>query len=95
MIVQITGTTGGLSPYDIFLCDSTLTGCFYVSGVTNIPTTVIINTESYFPNETFLYIKIVDSNGCVYLNNIDCSVQKIFQDGVLFDFMDGVPYMFQ
>ena len=33
MIVQITGDTGGLEPYDIFLCDPTNTGCFYISGL--------------------------------------------------------------
>jgi hypothetical protein len=95
MIIQVTGTTGGLSPYDIFLCDPTNTSCFYVSGITNIPATVIIETQNYFPNETFLYLKIIDGNGCNYLAEIDCGIYKEFQDGILFDFMDGIPYWFQ
>ena len=54
MIIQITGDTGGLEPYDIFICDPTNTGCFYVSGLTYIPATVEINTQNFFPNENFI-----------------------------------------
>jgi hypothetical protein len=95
MIVNITGDTGGLEPYDIFLCDPTNTGCFYVSGLTNIPATVVINTENYFPNENFLYLRIVDTNGCVYSTVIDCAGQKAYQDDIYFNFMDGFGYIFQ
>lgn len=94
MIVEITGTTGGLSPYDIFLCNPTNVNCFYISGITSIPATVIIDTENYFPNEGALYIKIVDANGCIYLANIICS-GKAFQDIRYFIFMDNIPYFFQ
>jgi len=95
MIIQITGDTGGVEPYDIFLCDPTNTSCFYVSGLTTIPGTVYINTSIYFPNETLLYIRIVDNSGCVYQVQIDCGTQKAFQDEIYFDFMDGVGYIFQ
>jgi hypothetical protein len=95
MIVQITGDTGGLEPYDIFLCDPTNTGCFYISGLTNIPATVEINTQNYFPNENFLYLRIVDTNGCVYSTVLDCAGQKAFQDDIYFNFMDGFGYIFQ
>ncbi len=95
MIVQITGDTGGLEPYDIFLCDPTNTGCFYISGLTYIPATVEFNTQYYFPNETFLYLKIVDTNGCVYLTPLNCNPQKAFQDTIYFNFMDGTNYIFQ
>jgi hypothetical protein len=95
MIINITGDTGGVEPYDVFLCDPTNTGCFYISGLTTIPATVEINTQYYFPNETFLYLKIVDTIGCVKLYELDCVAQKAFQDEIYFDFMDGVGYIFQ
>ena len=95
MVIQITGDTGGFEPYDIFLCDPTNVACFYISGLTSIPATVEINTESYFPNETFLYLKIVDTNGCIYSTIIDCLGQKSFQDDIYFNFMDGFGYIFQ
>lgn len=95
MIIQITGDTGGVEPYDIFLCDPTNTSCFYVSGLTSIPATVEINTDNYFPNETVLYIRIIDINGCLYSKEIDCEGQKAFQDLIFFNFMDGVGYYFQ
>ena len=95
MVIQITGDTGGFEPYDIFLCDPTNVACFYISGLTSIPATVEINTESYFPNETVLYLKIVDTNGCIYSTIIDCLGQKSFQDDIYFNFMDGFGYIFQ
>ena len=95
MIIQITGDTGGFEPYDVFLCDPTNVACFYISGLTSIPATVVINTESYFPNETFLYLRIVDTNGCIYSTVIDCLGQKSFQDDIYFNFMDGFGYIFQ
>jgi hypothetical protein len=95
MIVQITGDTGGTEPYDIFLCDPNNSNCFYISGLTTIPGTVYINTSTYFPNETFLYLRIVDNSGCVYQAQIDCGIQKAFQDLVFFNFMDGVGYILQ
>ena len=95
MIVQITGDTGGVEPYDVFLCDPTNVGCFYISGLTSIPATVEINTQYYFPNENFLYLKIVDTIGCVKLYELDCIGQKAFQDEIYFNFMDGVGYYFQ
>lgn len=95
MVIQITGDTGGFEPYDIFLCDPTNVACFYISGLTSIPDTVVINTESFFPNETFLYLRIVDTNGCIYSTTIDCLGQKSFQDDIYFNFMDGFGYIFQ
>jgi len=95
MIIQITGDTGGTEPYDIFLCDPTNVSCFYISGLTQIPGTVYINTSLYFPNEPILFIRIVDNAGCVYQSMVDCEGQKAFQDEIYFNFMDGVKFYFQ
>ena len=95
MIIEITGVTNGAGPYDIYLCDPTNTSCFYISGNTSIHGSVYVNTESFFPNENLLYIKIVDTSGCIKYYLINCSEQKLFQDLFFFDFMDGNHYIFQ
>lgn len=95
MIIKITGDTGGVEPYDIYLCDPTNTGCFYISGLTYIPATVEINTDNYFPNEKLLFLKVIDVNGCIYTKSIDCPDSKQFQDLIYFNFMDDVGYYFQ
>lgn len=73
MIIEITGVTNGVGPYDIYLCDSGLTGCFYVSGVTTIPPTITIDSDNFFPGVDTLKIKIVDNTGCVDIINSICS----------------------
>ena len=72
MIIDITGVTSGTSPYDIFLCDWTLTSCFYISGVTNIPPNVYIDSDNYFPNLELLQLKIIDGIGCVFVEPQPC-----------------------
>lgn len=73
MVIEITGTTGGQSPYDVFLCNTGGTSCFYVSGNTNIPPSIIIDTENYFPTEETLLLRLIDTNGCVFDEIQDCT----------------------
>jgi hypothetical protein len=72
MIIEITGVTNGVGPYDVYLCDWTLNGCFYISGVTNIPPTVTVDSDNYFPGLDQLKVKIVDNGGCVSIINTSC-----------------------
>ena len=81
MNIQITGVTSGLSPYDVFICDPSNTYCFYVSGVTSIPPNVVINSESFFPNENVIYIKIIDANGCIMEMEVDCGSYLLQETG--------------
>ena len=94
MNVEITGVTSGQPPYDIFICDSTNASCFFVSGNTFIPPSVIFDTDDFFPYEQHLHIRLIDTNGCVYDNILVCN-QKIYQDSFPFIFMDGNNYLFQ
>jgi hypothetical protein len=66
MIIEITGVTSGQSPYDIFLCNTGGTSCFFVSGNTFIPPNIFIDTEDYFPGEETLLLRLIDTNGCVH-----------------------------
>lgn len=74
MLIEISGVTGGQSPYDIFLCTTANTSCFFISGNTTIPPNIIIDSEDYFPGEEVLLLRLVDTNGCVHDELQDCSV---------------------
>lgn len=95
MVVQITGSTIAQSPFDVFLCDATNTSCFYVSGLTYLTPVVIFDTNNYFPNENVLYLKIIDTYGCEFTEQLNCGEGKMFQDSIYFKFMDGGGYYFQ
>ena len=77
MLIEISGVTNGTGPYDVYLCDITLTYCFLISGSTTIPPSVYFELPQTFTNPlpppttiTFgdvssLVIKIVDlGSGC-------------------------------
>lgn len=94
MTIQITGVTSGTSPYDVYICDPTNTGCFLVSGSTAIPPTVTIDSDSFFPGENIVYVKLVDVFGCTLTETVVCG-GKIFQDDFGFAFMDDTYFVFQ
>ena len=72
MIIEITGVTSGLTPFDVYLCDTGYTSCFLISGSCIIPPTIVINTNLYFPNQNEVGIKLIDSNGCITTENKVC-----------------------
>lgn len=94
MLITITGVTSGNSPYNIYVCDSNNAACFYVTGVTNIPPSIIIDTDNFFPNAPAVYLKILDGTLCERLYLLECGVYN-FQDTNIFIFMDGDINVFQ
>lgn len=74
MTIQVTGFTNSLPPFDVYLCDPTNVECFYISGLTTLNPIVYIDTKKYFPNENFLYLKIIDTNGCTNSTVLDCTL---------------------
>lgn len=94
MLITVTGSTSGTSPYNIYICDATNTSCFYVSGVTSIPPSVIIDSDNYFPNEDSLHLKIIDGSMCEKSFDINC-IGYLYQNNVVVIFMDGNDYLFQ
>jgi hypothetical protein len=85
-IIEITGATG-TGPYDIYLCDITLTYCFLISGSTIIPPTVSFELPSSLPNPfpppanisfdgaESVIVKLVDtSSGCEKFIYYGCPV---------------------
>ena len=94
MLIEITGVTSGTSPYNIYVCDSNNTACFFVTGVTSFSPSLVIDTDSFFPNLQAVYLKIIDGTLCEKLFLLECG-GYIFQDGDLYLFMDGNQYTFQ
>ena len=91
VINSITGT----SPYDIYVCDATITYCFFVSTITSAPYTFDIP----FPldDTTPIVLKIVDGNDCERIYALSCEqlYGKEFQDFAVFLFQDASIYLYE
>jgi hypothetical protein len=64
MAIQVTinGITGS-SPYDIYICQSGGTGCFYITTIASTPYVFDI-PEPYNTSSSYM-VKVIDSGGCV------------------------------
>jgi hypothetical protein len=93
VLVNINTITGGLSPYDIWVCDDCATSgtCQYIATTSVIPYSFTL--PPVFQTYQSYVVKIIDSNGCEYCFK-DCDYKQ-FQDGQCFEFMDGDQFDFQ
>jgi len=64
MAVQVTinGITGQ-SPYDVYICQSNGTGCFYISTTSVIP--YVFDIPEPYNNSAAYMLKVIDSNNCI------------------------------
>jgi hypothetical protein len=53
----------GQSPFDIYVCQSGGTGCFYVE--TTLSSSISFEIPKPYDNANAYTIKIIDDNGCV------------------------------
>lgn len=64
MAVQVTiNSVTGQSPYDIYICQSNGTGCFYITTVSTIP--YVFDIPAPYDTSSSYMLKIIDSNNCV------------------------------
>ena len=64
MAIQVTiNNITGSSPFDIYICQSDGTGCFYITTTSTIPYVFDIPPPYDISNSYLL--KIIDSNNCV------------------------------
>ena len=64
MGVQVTiNSVTGTSPYDVYICQSDGTGCFYITRTSTIP--YVFDIPTPYDNATSYMLKIVDANNCV------------------------------
>lgn len=64
MAIQVTiNAITGTSPYDVYICQSNGTGCFYISTVTTLP--YVFDIPEPYNTATSYMLKIVDNNNCL------------------------------
>jgi hypothetical protein len=62
VLVTVNGITGS-SPYNIYICQSGGTGCFYITGTTE--TSFSFDIPTPYDNQSSYMLKVVDAVGCV------------------------------
>ena len=64
MAVQVTiSSITGQSPYDIYICQSNVSGCFYITTISTIP--YVFDIPSPYDTSSSYMLKVVDDNGCI------------------------------
>lgn len=63
MAVQVTidGITG-TSPFDIYICQSNGSGCFYIATISSVP--YVFDIPEPYNTATSYMLKVVDANNC-------------------------------
>lgn len=62
VLVNINGITG-TSPFDIYICQSGGTDCFYISTITSTPYQFEI--PSPYNTSSSYMLKVIDANNCI------------------------------
>ena len=64
MATQLTiDSITGQSPYDIYVCQTGGTGCFYMTTINSVPYT--FNIPAPYDNLSAYMLKVIDANGCI------------------------------
>jgi hypothetical protein len=94
MPTQVTiNSISGNDPFSIYICNDPITMCLYIDTITSSSFPYTFNVPVILDGAYFYNLKIVDSNGCILYSQL--TTYKEYQDGILFEFMDGLPYEFQ
>ena len=98
--LQINNVTGVALPYNIYICDVFGNNCVLTSAVNvSIPPSLTITLPPLFNTAPAIGVKIVGVDGCEKFITISCietePVEKQFQDGDDFFFMNYEIYQFQ
>ena len=67
--ITITGL-GGLSPFDVYVCDTVMTTCIYVDTITSGDVPYLFEIPSVFSSLNNFTVKVVDDNDCVVSSNL-------------------------
>lgn len=64
MAIQVTiNAITGTSPYDIYICQSNGTNCFYISTITTTP--YVFDIPEPYNTVTSYMVKVIDNNNCL------------------------------
>lgn len=63
MALQVTiNSITGQSPYDVYICQTGGTGCFYISTISSAP--YVFDIPPPYDSSTAYMLKIIDNIGC-------------------------------
>ena len=93
-IVQI-NSLSGTAPFDLYVCDQTISYCFFVAGISGSPYT--FNVPPPLDSTTPIILKVVDSNNCELIYLLSCGeiYGKEFEGFEIFLFQDANVFIFQ
>lgn len=95
--IQINSITGSAYPYTLYACDVYGNQCVYIGEIITTPVTITLPPQ--FDTAPAIGLKMIDSTGCEKLITLICieaePVEKQFQDGDDFFFMDYQIFQFQ
>ena len=95
--LTINSITGLVPPFSGYACDVYGNQCVYIGQITVTPVTITL--PSQFDTAPAIGLKLIDSTGCEKLITLICieaePVEKQFQDGDDFFFMDYQIFQFQ
>ena len=64
MAIQVTiNSITGQSPYDIYICQPSGEGCFYITRTSTIP--YVFDIPEPYDTSTSYMLKVVDANNCI------------------------------
>jgi hypothetical protein len=64
MAVQVTiDSITGTSPFDIYVCQSNGSGCFYIATISSLP--YVFDIPEPYNTATSYMLKVIDTNNCV------------------------------
>jgi hypothetical protein len=72
MPTQITiSSLSGLSPFDVYTCDTEYTNCIYISTITSGQVPYSFDLPFIQEGTVEIGLKVVDTNGCIIEENIN------------------------
>ena len=93
----INSIVGLLPPYSGYACDVYGNQCVYIGEIITTPVTITLPPQ--FDTAPAIGLKLINSTGCEKLITLICidegTVEKQYQDGDDFFFMDYEIYQFQ
>jgi hypothetical protein len=97
--IQIVNSTTLALPYQISICDVYGNQCVILATIGSYqPPIITLTLPTQFNYAPSIGVKIIDFNECEIFKIITCEpniIDKQFQDGDIFYFMDNILYDFQ
>ena len=73
MSIQVTiNSITGQSPYDVYICQTGGTGCFYMTTIATAP--YIFDIPTPYDTSSSYMLKLIDNNGCIISGNTQVTV---------------------